>query len=67
MAQTKSVSGNTTTYTITDVRGATVTVAATQTFGGGMTCVFGGAGNLHQDGQQQLTTLMQLVSTGLLP
>ena len=67
MSQTKTVSGNVTTYVITDTEGNTVTVAATQTFGGGMTTTYTSTGNLHQDGAQQLTTLMQLVSTGLLP
>lgn len=67
MAQTKTVSGNVTTYVITDTEGDNVTVALTQTFGGGRTCVFSSSGGLHQDGQQQLTTLMQLISTGLTP
>lgn len=67
MSQTKTVSGSVTTYVITDTEGNTVTVAATQTYGGGMTTTFASSGGLHTDGQQQLTTLMQLVSTGLLP
>ena len=67
MSQTKTVSGNVTTYVITDTEGSTVTVAVTQTYGGGMTTTFVSSGGLHQDGMQQLTTLMQLVSTGLLP
>ena len=66
-SQTKTVSGNVTTYVITDVEGNSVTVALTQTFGGGRTCVFTSSGGLHSDGQIQLTTLMQLVSTGLTP
>ena len=65
--QTKTVSGNTTTYVITDLELSTVTVALTQTFGGGRTCTFVSSGGLHQDGQQTLTTLMQLISTGLTP
>lgn len=67
MAQTKTVSGNVTTYVITDAEGSTVTVALTQTFGGGRLCTFSSSGGVHQDGQQQLTTLMQMVSTGLTP
>jgi len=67
MSQTKTVSGSTTTYVITDTEGSTVTVAVTQSYGAGMTATFSSSGNVHQDGQQQLVTLMQLVSTGLLP
>ena len=37
MAQTKTVSGNVTTYVITDVEGASVTLVATQSFGAGRT------------------------------
>lgn len=65
--QTVTVVGNVTTYVITDTEGNFVTVAATQTYGGGRTCVFSSSGGLHVDGQQQLTTLMQLLSTGLTP
>ena len=67
MAQTKTVSGNVTTYVITDVEGASVTVVATQSFGAGRTITVTTSGNLHVDGQLQLTTLMQLLSTGLTP
>lgn len=67
MAQTKTTSGNNTTYTITDVEGSSVTVVLTQTYGGGRTLTFSSSGGLHQDGQLQLTTLMQLLSTGLTP
>ena len=67
MSQTKTVSGNTTTYVITDIEGNSVTVAALQTFGGGRTLTFTSSGGLHVDGQLQLTTLMQLLSTGLTP
>jgi hypothetical protein len=65
--QTKTTSGNVTTYVITDAEGNTVTVALTQTFGGGRTLTFVSSGGLHQDGQLQLTTLMQMLSTGLTP
>jgi len=67
MAQTKTVSGQVTTYVITDVEGASVTVVATQSYGGGRTLTFSSSGNLHVDGQLQLTTLLQLLSTGLSP
>lgn len=66
-SQTKSVSGNTTTYTITDSEGSSVAVAALQAPGQPITTTFSSSGGLHQDGQQMLTTLMQLISTGLLP
>lgn len=65
--QTKTVSGVTTTYVITDVEGASVTVVVTQSYGAGMTCTITTSGNLHTDAQLMLVTLMQLVSTGLLP
>ena len=67
MAQTKTTSGNVTTYVITDTEGSTATVALTQTYGGGRTCTFSSSGGLHQDGQQQLVPLMQMISTGLTP
>jgi hypothetical protein len=65
--QTKTVSGNVTTYVITDSEGSTVTVALTQTYGGGQTITFSSVGGLHTDGQLLLTTLLQLLSTGLVP
>ena len=66
--QTKTTTGNNiTTYVITDLEGNTVTVVLTQTYGGGRLCTFASSGGLHQDGQQTLTTLMQLISTGLTP
>jgi|HubBroStandDraft_2_1064218.scaffolds.fasta_scaffold165443_1 hypothetical protein len=67
MAQTKTVVGNVTTYVITDTESNSVTVVATQTYGGGRQLTFSSAGGLHVDGQAQLTTLMQLLSTGLSP
>jgi hypothetical protein len=66
--QTKTVVSTTqTNYVITDAEGNSVTVALTQGFGSGRTLVFTSAGGLHQDGQQMLETLMQLLSTGLTP
>lgn len=67
MAQTKSVNGNVVTYVITDVEGSTMTVVLTNSYGGGRTCTFSSSGGLHTDGQLLLTTLMQLISTGLTP
>jgi hypothetical protein len=65
--QTKTVSGNVTTYVITDAEGSTLTVALTNSYGAGRTCTFISAGGLHQDGQQALQVLMTMVSTGLTP
>jgi hypothetical protein len=67
MAQTKTVVGNVTTYVITDVEGNSATIVATQSFGAGRTLTFSSSGGLHVDGQLQVTTLMQLLSTGLSP
>lgn len=67
MSATVTTNGNTTTYVITDVEGNSVTAALTDNIGGGRTIVFSSSGGLHQDGQQQLTTLMQMLSTGLTP
>lgn len=67
MAQTKTTSGNITTYVITDTEGNSVTVVLNNLIGGGRILTFSSAGGLHQDGQQQLTTLMQMLSTGLTP
>jgi hypothetical protein len=67
MPQTKTVVGNITTYVISDAEGNSVTVAATQTYGGGRTLTFSSSGGLHVDGQLLLATLMQLLSTNLSP
>lgn len=64
---TKSVSGATTTYTITDAEGASIAIAYTQGIGAGNTMTGTSSGNLHQDGQLMLTTLMQQLSTNLVP
>ena len=66
-AQTKSTSGNTTTYTITDMTGSTVTVVATTTPVQGVTTTFSSSGGLHEDGMQMLAQLMLLLATNLLP
>ena len=67
MAITKTTSGQVTTYVISDVEGATVTVVATETFGAGRTLTFSSSGNFHVDGQNQLAQLMLQLSTGLSP
>lgn len=67
MAQTKTTSGQVTTYVITDTEGSSVTVVLTNLIGGGRVCTFSSSGNLHQDGQQLLSTLMLQISTGLTP
>lgn len=67
MSQTKTASGNVTTYVITDTEGNSVTVVLNNLIGGGRILTFSSSGGLHQDGQQQLTTLMQMLSTGLTP
>jgi len=67
MAQTKTTSGNTTTYVITDVEGSSVTIVLTSLPGSGRTLTFSSSGGLHTDGQQQMTVLMQMLSTGLTP
>ena len=65
MAQTKTSSGNITTYVITDTEGNSVTVVLNNLVGGGRVLTFSSSGGLHNDGQLQLTTLMQQLSTGL--
>lgn len=64
--QTKSVSGSTTTYTITDEAGNAMTVAVALPLGTAVKVTFAGAAVLP-DAQQMLVTLMQLVSTGVIP
>ena len=66
-AQTKSVSGNTTTYTITDAEGSTITIAATTTPVQGVTTTFTSSGSVHSDANQMLAQLMLLLATNLLP
>lgn len=65
-AQTKSVSGNVTTYTITDEKSNAMTVAVTAAPGQAFLTAFGGSAVLS-DGLQMLTNLLLLISTGILP
>ena len=67
MSWTAATSGQVTTYVITDTEGSTATIVLTNTYGGGRNTTFASSGGLHQDGQQQMTTLMQMISTGLTP
>jgi hypothetical protein len=68
MAQTKTVSGNNTTYVITDTEGNSVSILLNQSNpGAGRTLTFTSNGGLHVDGQLMVATLMQLLSTGLTP
>ena len=61
---TSSVSGNTTTYVITDQKGNTATVAAVAAPGG---LTFSSSGGILIDGQILMQTLMTMLSTGLRP
>lgn len=66
---TSSVSGVTTTYTITDVQGNTATVtapAAGSAWKVALVTVSAAAG-LLADGLRLLTTLMEMLGTGLRP
>lgn len=65
--QTKSVSGNTTTYVITGENNNTTTVAVTQTAGAGITTTITATSAQSQDAMQALVTLLQLTSTGVVP
>lgn len=64
---TKTNSGNVTSYIVTDAQGSTATVVLTESPGSGKTLTLSSVGGLHPDGMQRLSTLMQLVSTGLTP
>ena len=68
MATVASVRGSSTiTYTITDQKGNTATVVApiNPTSPAGITTTF--SGGLLSDGQQFLATLIQMLSSGLVP
>lgn len=66
-SQVKTVSGATTTYTITDTEGDSVAIALTQGYGSGRTLTFTSTGGLHVDGMLQVSVLMEMLSTGLTP
>lgn len=60
-------SGATTTYTITDMGGSTVTITVTTTPVAGNTVQFSSSGGLRADGLAMLSDLMLSLTTGLLP
>jgi hypothetical protein len=61
---TSSVTGTTTTYVVTDVKGNTSTVTAAATPGG---LSFSSSGALLLDGQIMFATLVKMLVTGLRP
>lgn len=66
--QTVSTSGNDTTYVITGNNSATATVVATQTGVQGLVVSsITNSGNLRPDALALVTTLMQMLTTGLTP
>jgi hypothetical protein len=62
----KSTSGAVVTYTITDVRGTSATVAVTQNSVTGNTVTLTGTG-VRLDAMKTMMKLLQQVSTGLVP
>jgi len=64
--QSKSVSGINTIYTITDIRGNVATITAVQQPGYEFQVSYAG-GPVLQDANAMISTLMQLLSTGLTP
>lgn len=63
--RTKSVSGATTTYTITDNENVAMTVAVTQTVAGNTTTIAGTA--VHYDALNDLAQLCLQLATNLVP
>lgn len=61
---TSSVSGNNTTYVVTDQAGSTATIVAGAPPGG---LAFSGSGSLLPDGQIAMQVLVTMLSTGLRP
>jgi hypothetical protein len=66
-SMTRTDSGSTVTYVITDMGGNTVSAVVTQTAVTGNTVVFSSSGGLLSDGLAMLMILTQLLATGLLP
>lgn len=62
----KSVSGSTTTYTITDTAGVSATAAVTANPVTGNVTLLGGSA-IHGDGLNQMAQLLLLLATGLVP
>lgn len=66
-SMTRTDSGNTTTYVITDLAGSTATATVTATAVAGNTVTFSSSGGLHYDGLALLQVLVGLLATNLLP
>lgn len=66
-SMTRTDSGATVTYVITDVGGNTVTATVTTTAVTGNTVTFSSSGGLLPDGLSQLAVLVLMLATGLLP
>lgn len=66
-SMTRTDSGDTVTYVITDMDGNTATATVTQTPVAGNTVEFSSSGGLHADGLAMLQVLVQMLATGLLP
>jgi len=66
-SMTRVDSGNTVTYTITDLAGSTAIATVTITPVAGNTVVFSGSGGLHFDGLAMVANLANLLATNLLP
>lgn len=64
--QTKTTSGNSTAYVITDVANNTATITQTKTPGYAVTVSFSG-GPLLPDGTEMVAQLLLLLATGLTP
>jgi len=63
---TKSVSGNTTTFTVTDMTGAAATLTVVSGAVTGNTVLFGGAA-VHNDGVAKIFDLLNQLQTGVIP
>lgn len=66
-AVTKSVSGSTTTFVITDMEGSTLTLAVATGAVTGNTVTFTSSGGLHSDGMNMAAQLLLQLATGLIP
>ena len=66
-AVVKSVSGQVTTYTITDVKGNPIVFALTQGVSTGITQTISSTGSVCQDAMVVFASLVQQTMTGQLP
>jgi hypothetical protein len=62
----RSISGNTTTFTITDVQGNAATITVTTNTVTGNTIAYGGAA-VHDDATAEIAILTLQLQTGLIP